>query len=221
MSKRPYKRQQTAQQARQSANYAQAAIAGPDTTDAPGKAAKAPIEVSAKVMRIIDAVREPFASFVDGFAAITADRATLAPKFMKAFGAWQAETAGTFIAFVRVFDATVPAERAAYRDNPVYQAADYLRRLSANAARPAAEANAVKPASPFEAVARLVATLAPLVEDMDLVWQAFLLELHWTDRQIARVQKLVGQAGPLLAKKAPQARKFGAIASISRSGTHG
>lgn len=179
------------------------------------------VALSKRTSNAIESVRQPFASFASGFAALTADRATLAPKFMKAFGAWQAETAGTFVGFVRLFDATVPEERTGYRSHAVYQAADYLRRLVAQQERPAATNKANKgpaPVRPIEAVARLVATLSPFVADMDLIWKAFLQELHWTDRQIASVQKLVGQAGPLLTKQNPREHKLHVLPKTGTAG---
>lgn len=179
------------------------------------------ITLSKRTSNAIEGIRQPFTAFASGFADLTANRATLAPKFMKAFGAWQAETAGTFVGFVRVFDATVPEERAGYRSHAVYQAADYLRRLISQQERPAASTStrgATAPVRPIEAVARLVATLSPFVADMDLIWKAFLQELHWTDRQIASVQKLVGQAGPLLTKSSPREHKLHVLPKTGTAG---
>lgn len=150
--------------------------------------------LSAKTQKLIAAVTEPFKAYAGARIALGQTQAKLAPKFMAAFDAWHGETSGNFIDFVRIIDSSVPIQREAYRANGVYQAADYLRRvvaLSEIAPREKRDPNAPKAVSPIEAVARLVATVAPLVENMDVLWEAFLKELHWSDRQVARVQKLV------------------------------
>ena len=69
------------------------------------------------------------------FTAMAVSREELAPKFMKAFGLWQAETGSTFVEFVRFLVPEIGNTRAEYRNHRAYQAADYLRRLVGNAAR--------------------------------------------------------------------------------------
>lgn len=163
-----------------------------------------PVVITAKTQRLIDTIRPQFASFANDFGAIVVKREALAPKFMKAANAWQAESGQTFVSFVRMLDGTIPEERAKYRAHPVFQAADYLRRLAGRADRPKTSETTghATAATPLEAVARLVATVFPLVsENADALWQAFAAELHWTDAQVKRVQSMAAQMAPILVPK--------------------
>lgn len=158
--------------------------------------------ISAKTQKMIDGIKRPFVAFVSDYKSLLSSRAELAPRFMKAYGAWQSESGGTFVAFVRVLDPSIPVERNAYRAHVSYQAADYLRRL---VARQQAEKEGRKvvnpaevPATPLEALARLVSSVLPLVPNADILWKAFVEELHWTDNQVKRVQSLVTHSEALL-----------------------
>lgn len=161
--------------------------------------------LSTKVQRMIDDIRGQFGSFARDFRALTESRALLAPKFMRTADAWMAETGGTFVGFVRVLDPHVPADRDGYRAHPVYQAADYLRRIQARAEEtPGGIVDNVdtgeRPATPLMATAALVATLQQLVPDVDLtpLWRAFEKQLHWSEQQVARLQSLVEEQHSLL-----------------------
>lgn len=155
---------------------------------------------TARTLRLIEAVLEPFRAFVDDFAVITQSRDELAPAFMRAFDAWKADTAGSFVGFVVYLDATVPTDRAGYRANPVYQAADYLRRKAAAAALPQRETpEGERPVSPMVALARLIATILPMLgEQQPALWSAFVAEMHWSEAQIARLQTIVNKEGPIV-----------------------
>ena len=126
-------------------------------------------DLSTKVRNAIEAIKKPFTSFVKDFAALAISREELAPKFMKAFGMWQAETGGTFVDFVRTMDSTVGKVRAEYRAHRSYQAADYLRRIVGNAAkvnRPQTAAErASQPATPTDALARVFASLMTIIPE--------------------------------------------------------
>ena len=173
---------------------------------------EATFTLSAKTTKLIDGIREPFMSFADDFQALAATRAQLAPKFMKAFGAYQAESGGSFVSFVRFVDPTVPADREGYRTNNVYQAADYLRRLVATTEKASADPNAPVVTSPVDVIVDLLVTIQPVVENLDDIWAAFDTRYHWTTKRIARLQKMVGEARtPILVKK-PTERRLHAIA---------
>src|SRR5688572_24145650 len=86
--------------------------------------------LSKKAKTAIANIKKPFTAFAQAHASFTMSRAELAPKFMHAYTTWQGETHGTFIGFVRLLNPKVPADREGYRNHAVYQAADYLRRLT-------------------------------------------------------------------------------------------
>jgi hypothetical protein len=159
-------------------------------------------DLSAKVSKAIDAIKKPFASYVKDFTSLAARREELAPQFMKAFGMWQAETAGTFVDFVRHLVPEIPATRAEYRSHRAYQAADYLRRLVGNAQRrPRTMAERQEaPAPPTDALSRILASFMPLLPDNQKahLWEALESQLHWTPRQIQRVQTQVEHVDPLV-----------------------
>ncbi len=177
------------------------AAATDDTTEGTATPARAGkpgpvVVVSARTRKLIDAVTEQFKSYASARITLGQTASKLAPKFMQAFDAWHTETAGKFIEFVHLVDPSVPMQRELYRANGTYQAADYLRRLVAlSEAEPSTprDPNAPKPVSPLEAIARLITTIAPLVDNVDIIWEAFLKELHWSDNQVSRVRKLVAK----------------------------
>ncbi len=166
-----------------------------------------PIELSAKVRRLVDTLRPSFRAFVVSFADLTASRAELAPTFMKTFGTFQSETGQTFVDFVRLLDPSVGPSRADYRQHRAYQAADYLRRLQAQQARPKTPSRSTAaPATPLDGMARLIASLLPLIgaDQVPRLWEAVERELHWTDRQATALQHRVEQATPLVAVRPPR-----------------
>jgi hypothetical protein len=162
---------------------------------------------SKATMRLVDGVRESFTSYVTQFVALNETRAQLAPRFMKAYNAWASDTGKPFVAFVRLFDPTVPTASADYRKHKAFMAADYLRRLVATEARAEAEEEAgvgtgigaEAPATPQEAIARLIAAILPLIalEQHPKLWQYVQEELHWTEARVKRLQEQVGAVRPL------------------------
>lgn len=175
------------------------------------------VAVSAKTRALIEGIRDEFDAYSGGFVQFQHDTNALAPKFMKAFIAWAGETAGTFIAFVRVLDATVPEDRDSYRANGTYQAADYLRRRAAELSREPAEevAEEDRPVPVYRALAYLVATVMPVVDPTGAIWSAFVREMHWTDEQSSRIKVMAAKLG---AVKLPPATKHRLTA---RTGTEG
>jgi hypothetical protein len=169
----------------------------------PGNLVETTPELSAKAQKAVNEIRKPFTSFVRNFESLAVTREQLAPKFMKAFGLWQADTGGTFVAFVRYIDPSVPADRVGYRMNRVYQAADYLRRLVGNvskrAADPTAESQAA-PVPPGDALARILAAMMSIIPEkqQNVIYEAMKAELNWSDRQIQGIQNRVEHTDPLV-----------------------
>lgn len=205
--------------ARTAAAAAAATVAQParqpvkSSQTAPPAAAAVPVVLTARTVRLVDDIRVPFKAFSEGHALLEKGRQQLAPKFMRACAAWQEETSGTFVAFVQLLDPTVPADRDGYKAHTTYAAADYLRRLMGAAAtrQGKGDSDGEKPASPVQVIAALLATMAPVVENMDAVWSAFETRLHWSSQRVKHLQQLVGQSPPLLAK-APHANKLRSVA---------
>lgn len=185
-----------------------AAAAKPAPTPAP-VAPAAESTLTAKTLHMVEDVRQPFAELSTLQGGLAVKSKTLAPRFMRAYNAWAAETGGTFVGFVVLLDPAVPADRAGYRGNASYQAAEYLRRLVAAKAKPEATTGAdaaSKPASMVEALAAVLATVAPSV-DMQALWTAFETKLHWSTAAVKRLQQRVGESPPsLLSAKATTRR---------------
>lgn len=169
-------------------------------------------DVSAKVKKAIEDISKPFAEFVQNFASMSTSRAELAPKFMRAFGLWQAEDGGTFVEFCRVLVPEIGPSRNEYRSHPAYQAADYLRRLVAQNSRrevsPEERARSIQnaPASPTTALARFIKTLLPMIkpEEQGTLWKALHSELNMSDRQITRIQQITTTVDPVVIVSQPK-----------------
>jgi hypothetical protein len=169
------------------------------------------IILSVKTQKMVDGIRSSFVNYVNDFQVLTATRESLAPRFMRAFQMWQEETKQTFVQFVRVLVPSVPEDRDGYRNDPAYQAATYLRRLEAVNARvetPQARMQrlARAPVNPRIALARLVASLVPLLspEGETALWRALEGQLHWSDAQIKGLQTLVETETPLVRVRTPR-----------------
>lgn len=173
-------------------------------TAASSEAATPVLELSAKVKRAVEGIRQQFNAYTKAFSALAVRREELAPQFMKAANLWMAETSRSFVDFVRYLDPAIGNNRAEYRNHRTYQAADYLRRLAGRAEargrpRTAAErANA--PAPPTDAIASIVASLMTVIPEdrQQQVWEAMATRLHWTPRQINRLQTQVEHVDPLV-----------------------
>lgn len=162
-------------------------------------------ELSAKVKRAVTAITAPFKAFTRQFAAMSIRREELAPKFMNAARLWMAETNHSFVEFVRFLDPNVGGTRNEYRSHRTYQAADYLRRLDQNLRRKSQTAagggRAVDaPAPPTDVVARILGSLMEIIpeERQQEVWDSMASQLHWTPRQIQRLQTQVEHVDPLV-----------------------
>lgn len=170
------------------------------------------VRLSAKTTRAVDVIRVTFRAFVTDFARITVSREELAPKFMKTFNQWQAESGGTFVDFIRLLVPDVPHDREGYRAHSAYQAADYLRRLVQQEARtgstPTERAEAIRnrPVSPRVALARIVASIMPLIDPsaLEALWKAMHDQLNWSDGQVAGIKTLVTDETPLVRIRAPR-----------------
>jgi hypothetical protein len=161
-------------------------------------------------MRLVESIREQFTGYLAGFNALQTTRTKLAPLFMRAFNAWAGDTGGSFVAFVRLYDPTVPLQSEGYRNHPTINAAEYLRRKARDmAAATTAEAEgeevvgasgvgADAPATPLDVLARFVAMILPLIahEDQPRIWAFFASDANWSERRITALREMVGQVKP-------------------------
>lgn len=128
-----------------------AAVSSPAAPEAAGPTPSptATLTVSKKTQTLLDEVKAGFGHFTADFNLLMSSRAELAPRFMRALTAWQAETGGTFIAFVRILDPAMPHARNDYRNHRSYQAALYLQALTTRHAAPAVPAGK-QPVAPLQ-----------------------------------------------------------------------
>jgi hypothetical protein len=155
------------------------------------------VKLSASTTKAIDGIRGQFDAYLVDFTGFAKSRTELAPRFMRAFGMWQAETGGTFISFVRLLHPEIPADREGYRNHAIYQAATYLQRVVVGTT---AGHEASVEASPNEAFARLVAAFLPMVSPsaIETFWQALHETLKWSEAHVERVKVKVEAAEPLV-----------------------
>ena len=164
--------------------------------------------ISSATRRLLDGVRKPFTAFANNFASLAVSRAELAPRFIKAFGAYQKDTGGTFVSFVALLDPSVPVnDRDSYRAHKAYQAATYLRRLSG---RTDVGANRARPMrSNLTNLARAIATIQLWVSDVEAFWKGIGAEFGLKPRQLTKLRQVVSASKPLVDIKAkPQPVKF-------------
>lgn len=159
-----------------------------------------PPALKPRTEKLIDGIRAPFRAHVAEFRRMDAKAAELAPPFMRAFAAYQADTGGaSFISFVRTLDPSVPADRDGYRSNDTYRAADYLRRLVAPETGEVVE-DPNRPAGMSEAFVRLLAAIVALIpgNQVERLWGIIGEELHWSERRVANLRTEVDEAQPLI-----------------------
>jgi hypothetical protein len=169
-------------------------------------------QLSRRTSKRIEDIRAPFRTHVTAFGHMDEKAQDLAPDFMRAFNAWKAETDGTFVTFVRMFDEDVPPNRdpdpkdrtnLGYRNHRTYRAADYLRRL---VAAPEEGAEGVErgdregPSSVSEAFVRLLSAIVALIpgNQVDKLWGLIGSELHWSERRVASLREQVQDVEPLV-----------------------
>lgn len=192
-------------------SLATAPIAESPSTGAGAEGISAVVELPKKVQQLVDEVKTAFNAFTSDFSLITSNRREFAPRFMRAFHQWETATKRSFIDFVRFMDPTVPVDRSDYRHHSSYQAAQYLQSLVEGHDSKPKILKGPQPVSPLQAMARLIGAFLPLVPDSDLIWAAFLKQLHWTEAQVQRLQKLVDSEKALrvmpVPKDSPRLRK--------------
>lgn len=169
-------------------------------------------KLTASVARLVDGIRTTFTAFVDDFTSFTLSGEELAPRFMRTYRKWEAETGGSFIAFVRLLVPSIPMDVKSYKAHSAYMSADYLRREAARLERqgttPAERAEAIRnrPVSPRTALARVLASVMPLIDPnaLETLFEAMRSNLHWSEAQVDGIKELVGEETPLVRIRAPR-----------------
>lgn len=170
--------------------------------------------LSDETKRTISRVRGAWNEYVNAFATMTARRVDLAAPIMEAFASAFKDNGGklTFVDFLRVLDPSIPENRddedgkVGYRNHRGYQAGIYLQRLHLAAMR--AEAGPRRQRRRINAtqqLARVLATILPLVRDVDALWRGVKTEYQLDDEQIKRLRAATDAVQPLL--KLPEGRK--------------
>lgn len=165
--------------------------------------------LKARTLRLIEGVRAPFKAHVTIFGHMDEKAADLAPEFMKAFRTWEAETSGSFVTFVRLFDDTVPANRdpdpkdrenQGYRNHRSYRAADYLRRLVPGEEGEEKKPDRDAPLPVSEAFVRLLAAIVALIpgNQVEKLWEILGTELHWSKTKVDGLRTQVEEVEPLM-----------------------
>lgn len=170
------------------------------------------VELSSKVQTAIDKVKAPFMAYVRGSISLDQKRRDLAGPFMKAFGAWQAETQGTFVDFVRIFVPDLPEKTAEYKAHSAYAAADYLRREAAKASR-AARTGANndgtsaqtspqdRPAPAGDTIARLTAAIMQILHtenQQNRFLEIMAAELNWDAKRVENLKAQIVNVAPVV-----------------------
>lgn len=167
-------------------------------------------ELSAALKRQIEAVKKSFNSFAKELGLVNETRAELAPRVMKAQAAFQTETGNaSWLGFYRLLDPTIPTDRDGYRAHPSYKAGEYLRRLSGRSDVGGKGTQSTR-GKGVNGLARVIATLLPIVSNQDALWAGIAKEFSLTARQIGNLRTATGQVKPLmvLAGVRPQAIKI-------------
>ena len=165
-------------------------VAPAEVAFTPSPQPPAEVVLSKKTTALVEEVKVGFGAFSSDFNLLTSGRAELAPRFMRAFDAWQKETSGTFVAFVRILDPALPNGRTDYRNHSSYQAALYLQGLATRQTEPA-RPTGKEPIAPLRALARVLATILPLIDDRGILWATFLKQLHWSEAQVTKLKNMV------------------------------
>lgn len=158
------------------------------------------VTLKPRTIRLIDGIRAPFRAHLSEFVRMHSKAEDLAPEFMRAFIAYQADTGSTFVNFVRYLDPDVPSGPGQpYKSHSTYMAADYLRRLVAAPQGETVE-NPDAPAGMSEAFVRLLAAVIALIpgNQVERLWTIIETELKWTTGRVTKLRAQVEEAEPLV-----------------------
>ncbi len=186
-----------------------AASSTPAADESESKPAE-PKPLGLKVRNAVRDIMDTFLAFAHSFTAVNVKRDEFAPRFARTFEMWREETGGSLAAFCRMFDETVPESFKEYRSHSTYTAADYLLRKSREAVRDAAASKRgrkrKKPASPRNALVRLVSSILPLFAegDRDTLVNAMAKRLNWSEDQARGVITSALDESPIITIKAPR-----------------
>lgn len=164
-------------------------------------------KLTSETKRKLDGLKGQFSAYADAWSAMLKRRADLADPLMKLYGQCLSELGSlTFVKFLQLIDPTIPNNRddevkdgvttLGYRSHAAYQAGEYLRRLATQSGRQAGPR--VRGMNATERLARILATMLPLVADQDAFWGAIKAELQLDDNGTARLKKATLGTQPLI-----------------------
>lgn len=168
-------------------------------------------KLSATTRKALDGVRGQFRDYTKAFGVMLQKRSDLADPLMKLYGACLSELGRlTFVNFLRMIDPSMPTNRdeeeiggkvvAGYRTHPSYQAGLYLQRLTTGQAAGGRTGGrrGVRGINAVDRMARILATMIPLVADESKFWQAVGVELQIDGAALTRLQNRTKETEPLI-----------------------
>lgn len=180
----------------------------------------------------IEGIRPAFNAYAGQFQLVNEKRADLAPKLMAVYHMASAATkVGSlqFVSFLRLIDPSIPSHRDArevngktvpgYTVHNAYNAGIYCKRLTQTG--PRQKAVGERAMTGTQMLARVIATMLPLVADSRLVFDAVKAELRLDDKAIKRLETAVTQTQPLFTLPTPKQplRKLNIIHMAPKTGT--
>lgn len=165
-------------------------------------------KLKASTQRALSGIKGQWNEYAKAFAVMTQKRSDLAEPLMKLYGACLSDLGRlTFVNFLRMIDPTMPANRdeeeiggkivAGYRTHPTYQAGLYLQRLTTTGQGGRARGGA-RGINAVDRMARVLATMIPLVADEAKFWQAVAAELQIDGAALTRLQNKTKETEPLI-----------------------
>jgi hypothetical protein len=177
--------------------------------------------LSAVHKRQVQALRRPVLDAAVKLGAIRERLSDLAPKVVKLYDAIKAEhTTFQYVAFVRLFDASVPTAAEEYRNHRTYYTMQYMRRLVQQAGMVGRKRGqqGVRDTA-VDGLARTLATIMQIVPDTEqpMIWRAVEQELQLLPRTLARLQRRVAATKPLIRLETARPAKIGNVIHMDRT----
>lgn len=174
--------------------------------------------------RKVETLRTTFSSYADSLKQAFTKREELVQPVMKLYGLCMSEIPNlSYVQFMGMLDPSIPINQRddktvdgrlikGYRAHPTYIAGEYVRRLALQNQRGTkSDGTGARQRGPnaTERLARLLATMVPLVKDAEAFWLAVGGELQVDGSALAKLRRLTDSTEPLLRlPQLTQAKRF-------------
>lgn len=183
-------------------------------------------KLTADTRRKVETLRTAFGDYAESLRQAFTKREELVGPVMKLYGLCMSEIPNlSYVQFMGMLDPTIPINQRddktvdgrlvkGYRSHPTYVAGEYVRRLALQNQRGTRADGATggtrqRGPNATERLARLLATMVPLVKDAEAFWQAVGGELQVDATALARLRRMTDSTEPLLRlPNLTQARRF-------------